>query len=64
MGENLRVNFGATPLRYPIEGYRPLQEPPHVDLAKAQVLFGYLERLLIPTLMVKEKVGMCGKFTD
>ncbi|XP_064632637.1 E3 ubiquitin-protein ligase RNF123-like isoform X2 [Lineus longissimus] len=55
MGENLRVNFGATPLRYPIEGYRPLQEPPHVDLAKAQVLFGYLDRLLIPTLMVKEK---------
>ena len=25
MGENLRANFGATPLRYLIEGYQPLQ---------------------------------------
>ncbi|XP_074646477.1 E3 ubiquitin-protein ligase RNF123-like isoform X2 [Tubulanus polymorphus] len=50
IGENLRVNFGATPLRYPIEGYRPLQQPPTADLVKAQVLFGFLESLL-PSLV-------------
>ena len=46
LSENLRANFGATPLRYPLEGYRPLQDPPMMDLVAAQQLFGYLERLL------------------
>lgn len=44
--ENLRANFGATPLRYPIDGYRPLQDAPVDDLAKAWYLLDYLENLL------------------
>lgn len=46
LSENLRANFGATPLHYPLEGYRPLQDPPTMDLVAAQQLFCYLERLL------------------
>ena len=46
LGENLRANFGATPLRYPLFGYRPLQDPPTVNLTKAQYLHDCLERLL------------------
>ncbi|CAC5401067.1 unnamed protein product [Mytilus coruscus] len=44
--ENLRANFGATPLRYPVEGYRPLQDPPTDDIAKAWYLLDYMENLL------------------
>ena len=44
--ENLRANFGATPLRYPIDGYRPLQDPPIDDVAKACYLLDYLQNLL------------------
>lgn len=48
--ENLRANFGSTPLRYPLEGYRPLQDPPAPDVIKARLLFTYMDRLL-PLLM-------------
>ncbi|XP_063432612.1 E3 ubiquitin-protein ligase RNF123-like isoform X2 [Mytilus trossulus] len=44
--ENLRANFGATPHTYPIEGYRPLQDPPTDEIAKAWYLLDYLENLL------------------
>lgn len=53
MSENVRANFGATPLRYQVEGYRPLQDPPTIDLIQAQLLFCYLENLL--PVMVKEE---------
>ena len=56
LGENLRANFGATPLRYPMEGYRPLQDAPTVDLIRAQQLFTYLERLL-PNMLVQDRVN-------
>ena len=56
LGENLRANFGATPLRYPMEGYRPLQDAPTVDLIRAQQLFTYLERLL-PNMLVQDRVS-------
>ena len=56
LGENLRANFGATPLRYPMEGYRPLQDAPTVDLIRAQQLFPYLERLL-PNMLVQDRVS-------
>ena len=55
LGENLRANFGATPLRYPMEGYRPLQDPPTGDLVKSQQLFSYLEALL-PEMVTQDKV--------
>ncbi len=41
--------------RYPIEGYRPLQDPPTLDLIRAQQLFTYMERLL-PNMLVQDKV--------
>ncbi|ESO88781.1 hypothetical protein LOTGIDRAFT_234381 [Lottia gigantea] len=40
---------------YPIEGYKPLQDPCVNELAKAKVLFSYLEKLL-PVLIEDEKV--------
>ncbi len=55
LGENLRANFGATPLRYPMEGYRPLEDAPSVDLIRAQHLFNYMERLL-PNMIIHDKV--------
>ena len=32
--------------RYPIEGYRPVQEPPNDDLVKGKTLLECLERIL------------------
>ncbi|GAB1599201.1 E3 ubiquitin-protein ligase RNF123-like isoform X2 [Argonauta hians] len=36
-----------------LEGYKPLQDPPHLDLVQAQILFCYLENLL--PIMVEEE---------
>lgn len=44
--ENLRANFGATPLKYPVEGYKPLQEVPVADVLKTNILLSYLEKAL------------------
>nr|XP_032822269.1 E3 ubiquitin-protein ligase RNF123 isoform X1 [Petromyzon marinus]XP_032822271.1 E3 ubiquitin-protein ligase RNF123 isoform X2 [Petromyzon marinus] len=41
--ENVSFNFGSRPLRYPVEGYRPLQDPPTTDLMQAQRLMGYFQ---------------------
>ena len=35
-GEHCTLNFGNTPFQYPIEGFRPLQDPPPPSLG-AQV---------------------------
>lgn len=53
--EHLRANFGATPLRYPIEGYEPLQAMPQEEVVKTQLLVGWLEKL-INTLVEEDKV--------
>ncbi|XP_064604806.1 LOW QUALITY PROTEIN: E3 ubiquitin-protein ligase RNF123-like [Liolophura sinensis] len=52
--ESVRANFGATPIRYPVDGYLPLQIPPQVDLIKANLLIKYLDNLL-PILAEAEK---------
>uniref|UniRef100_G3WZ84 E3 ubiquitin-protein ligase RNF123 n=1 Tax=Sarcophilus harrisii TaxID=9305 RepID=G3WZ84_SARHA len=44
--ESVAFNFGSRPLRYPIEGYRPLQDAPTTGLVKAQKLLGYLKNVL------------------
>lgn len=44
--ENVRANFGSTPLHYALPGYRPLQVPPTTDLIRSGVLLGYFERLI------------------
>ncbi|EMP33972.1 hypothetical protein UY3_08882 [Chelonia mydas] len=46
--ESVAFNFGSRPLRYtyPVEGYRPLQDPPSVDLVKAHKLLGYLKNVI------------------
>eukprot|EP00111_Clytia_hemisphaerica_P002840 TCONS_00008011-protein len=45
-GEVIQMNFGATPFRYPVEGFRPLQDKPDVDLMKAEQLVASFNRLL------------------
>lgn len=44
--ESVQANFGALPLRYPIEGYKPLQRPRCVEVAQAELLFTYLHNIL------------------
>jgi len=46
--EVVQLNFGGTPFRYPVEGYKPIQDPPVSDNKKANDLFQCLERLLPP----------------
>ncbi|XP_038627938.1 E3 ubiquitin-protein ligase RNF123 [Tachyglossus aculeatus] len=57
--ESVAFNFGSRPLRYPVEGYKPLQDPPRADLTKAQKLLGYLKNVLQVGLDVSE-----GKLVD
>uniref|UniRef100_H3AZG8 Ring finger protein 123 n=1 Tax=Latimeria chalumnae TaxID=7897 RepID=H3AZG8_LATCH len=44
--ESVAFNFGSRPLRYPVEGYHPLQDPPTVDLLKAHKLLGYVKNII------------------
>ncbi|XP_019403035.1 PREDICTED: E3 ubiquitin-protein ligase RNF123 isoform X3 [Crocodylus porosus] len=44
--ESVAFNFGSRPLRYPVESYRPLQDPPCADLVKAHKLLGYLKNVI------------------
>ncbi|XP_055999540.1 E3 ubiquitin-protein ligase RNF123-like isoform X2 [Ostrea edulis] len=63
--EHLRANFGATPLRYPIEGYAPLQAVPQEDVFKGQLLIGWQEKL-VNTLVQEDKhlMDVCGIVQD
>ena len=40
--DGLTANFGGSPLKYPIHGYMPLQQPPYKALYQADVLLEYL----------------------
>ncbi|KAI1287430.1 putative E3 ubiquitin-protein ligase [Halotydeus destructor] len=44
--ESLMANFGATPIKYPVPGYQPLQEIPYSDVAKADVLLTWTVNLI------------------
>ncbi|XP_039628997.1 E3 ubiquitin-protein ligase RNF123 [Polypterus senegalus] len=44
--ESVAFNFGSRPLRYPVQEYHPMQDPPTVDLMKAQKLLGYFKNVL------------------
>lgn len=44
--ENLTANFGSTPMRYPIEGYEPLQAAPKQQIAQATLLFNWFLRII------------------
>uniref|UniRef100_F6TZ28 E3 ubiquitin-protein ligase RNF123 n=1 Tax=Equus caballus TaxID=9796 RepID=F6TZ28_HORSE len=44
--ESVAFNFGSRPLRYPVTGYRPLQDPPRADLVRAQKLLGCFQAVL------------------
>ncbi|XP_068246013.1 E3 ubiquitin-protein ligase RNF123-like [Palaemon carinicauda] len=46
LGENLTVNFGATPLRYPQPGYFPLESPPTTEKVKARKCISWLKNLV------------------
>lgn len=45
--EHLVANFGSTPLRYPIMGFQPIQEPPYKSLERAEVLLKWMGQLLL-----------------
>lgn len=40
--DSLSANFGGSPFRYPVAGYKPLQCPPHRELYQADFLLEYL----------------------
>nr|XP_033339728.1 E3 ubiquitin-protein ligase RNF123-like [Megalopta genalis] len=44
--ETLKANFGSTPMRYPVEGYEPLQLAPEKEITKATYLFNWLQRII------------------
>ncbi|XP_063226205.1 E3 ubiquitin-protein ligase RNF123 isoform X2 [Bacillus rossius redtenbacheri] len=44
--ENLVANFGSTPFRYPVPGYEPIQQTPHLEVARATQLCHWLSCLL------------------
>ncbi|GLH11947.1 E3 ubiquitin-protein ligase [Gryllus bimaculatus] len=52
--ENLVANFGSTPMRYPVEGFLPIQDAPYKDLAKAELLSKWLNHLLELLLDTRE----------
>ncbi|XP_074594446.1 kip1 ubiquitination-promoting complex subunit 1 [Brevipalpus obovatus] len=41
-GESLTANFGATPLRYPVKGYQPLEAVPLLNIRKANLMLDWL----------------------
>ncbi|XP_018914363.2 E3 ubiquitin-protein ligase RNF123 [Bemisia tabaci] len=45
--ENLIVNFGATPFKYPIVGYEPMQLPPSSKIGKVDQILEWLNSLLV-----------------
>ncbi|XP_048025920.1 E3 ubiquitin-protein ligase RNF123 isoform X2 [Megalobrama amblycephala] len=53
--ESVAFNFGSRPLRYPVEGYLPLQSPPTTDLIKATRLLGYLKTVLSTSIDIQEE---------
>lgn len=46
LAEGLTANFGATPIRYPIEAYEPLQLPPNQEIARAIPLFKWFSKIV------------------
>ncbi|XP_078517334.1 E3 ubiquitin-protein ligase RNF123 isoform X2 [Lissotriton helveticus] len=52
--ESVAFNFGSRPFRYPVEGYRPLQDPPSADLRKARTLLEYVKNIIHTGIDVQE----------
>ncbi|XP_035487465.1 E3 ubiquitin-protein ligase RNF123 isoform X2 [Scophthalmus maximus] len=52
--ESVAFNFGSRPLRYPVEGYLPLQNPPASELTKAHKLLGYIKNVLCTAIDVQD----------
>ncbi|XP_018544210.2 E3 ubiquitin-protein ligase RNF123-like, partial [Lates calcarifer] len=52
--ESVAFNFGSRPLRYPVDGYLPLQNPPSADLTKAHKLLGYIKNVLSTSIDTQE----------
>lgn len=44
--EECTANFGNTPFRYPVQGYLPLQDPPHLVLQQSAFLVQCMDRLV------------------
>ncbi|XP_061584681.1 E3 ubiquitin-protein ligase RNF123 [Cololabis saira] len=53
--ESVAFNFGSRPLRYPVDGYLPLQDPPSADLARAHKLLGYIKNVLSTSIDIQDE---------
>ncbi|KAM6927882.1 LOW QUALITY PROTEIN: E3 ubiquitin-protein ligase RNF123 [Xenentodon cancila] len=53
--ESVAFNFGSRPLRYPVDGYLPLQDPPSADLIKAHKLLGYIKNVLSTSIDTQDE---------
>ncbi|XP_075869495.1 E3 ubiquitin-protein ligase RNF123 [Nelusetta ayraudi] len=53
--ESVAFNFGSRPLRYPVEGYLPLQDPPTAELLKAHKLLGFIKNVLSTSIDLQEE---------
>lgn len=60
-GERCEFNFGARPLAFPLDGYRPLVDPPP-GLQAAQALLGRLWALMTDSLGCSASVGRQGSW--
>lgn len=45
-------------LTYPVDGYRPLQDPPTADLVRAHKLLGYMKNVM--STAIDSQVSVCG----
>lgn len=52
--ESVAFNFGSRPLRYPVEGYLPLQDPPTAELLKAHKLLGFIKNVLSTSIDLQD----------
>ncbi|XP_071454524.1 E3 ubiquitin-protein ligase RNF123-like [Hetaerina americana] len=46
LSESLVANFGATPFRHPVPGFKPIQQPPRKKIARGHVLLQWLSRII------------------
>ncbi|KAM4741401.1 E3 ubiquitin-protein ligase RNF123 isoform 3-T6 [Anableps anableps] len=53
--ESVAFNFGSRPLRYPADGYLPLQDPPTADLLKAHRLLGCIKNVLSTSIDAQDE---------
>lgn len=62
--DSLTANFGGSPFRHPVAGYRPLQQKPKIELINANYLLQYFVNLCRVISQHKVAVGAEPKTSD